>query len=153
MCCLLNFHFCHRGHSEAPPPTARGGGKCKLDFSKDSQRLRGKVFYFDQKSLEGVQREIVQRGGVVDNYFHRKVRYLVTNWHKKGKKVAGCSPLTLSPNAPKGAMSGRAVSAVGGSPFFRSPVESAKINKAVPVAYCTRAAKIYAKSVCWSNYT
>ena len=109
------------------------------------------MFFFDLHgltSLKGVQREIEQRGGKVENYFHRGVRYLVTDRHKKNKKSVGCSPSTLSPDTPEGALNGRgSAAAIGGSPFSNSPVEGAKVNKAVPVAYCTRAAKIYANSV------
>ena len=51
----------------------------------------------------------------MDTFFHHEVHYLVTNRHKKGKKVlVACSP--------KGAVSGRAVSAMGGVPLSPGPL-------------------------------
>lgn len=123
-----------------------GRGKRRLDFSRP---FRGKVFYLDlPHALATVEREITQRGGLVEKFFTKKVRYLVTSKHKPkpkdvagsttaGKKSASWSPLTLSPDVPEG--QGRA------GVLSRSPSDGAKM-KSVPVAHCTRGAKMLAAS-------
>lgn len=130
------------GQTQAPP-TSRG--KRKLDFS--SKPLRGKVFFLDlqEKSLVGIEHEVTKRGGVVEKFFHRSVRYLITYRHRDKRKSPAHSPLTLSPDTPEGGISGRGVSGVA-SPLSCSPVEGSK-PKVVPVACRTRGAKMLATSV------
>ena len=80
---------------------------------------------------------------MVEKFFDRRVRYLITNRHvhKTKAKTSTCSPLTLSPNTPEGTGSPAAVAAQA-----QSPAEAGKL-KAVPVAYRTRGGTILASSV------
>ena len=119
----------YKGQCINIPNSSRG--KRKLDFT--SKPLYGKVFFLDlphgQKSPGSIEHEITQRGGIVEAFFYKKVRYMVTNRHKVKNKGAACSPLTLSPDTPEGGVGGR------GGVTFNSP------------AYGTRAAKMLEASV------
>ena len=109
-----------------------------------SKPLRGKVFFLDlprYKHLDAVEKKLVQRGATVESFFHRGVKYLVTNRHKapSGKK----SDLAVSKSHALNSSGGGGASRVG----IPSPSSTGSKTKSIPVAYGTRAAKMLAASV------
>eukprot|EP00731_Ephydatia_muelleri_P032935 Em0024g479a len=74
----------------------------KLDFG--TQRFKGKTFYLDlprYAKVEELKEELIQRGATLEEFFHREVKYLVTQRNKRKEEGGGKSdPSTLSPATP-----------------------------------------------------
>ena len=130
----------------APPQSTSKGKKTGQLTSRDFNPLRGKVFFLDlpgHKCLNAIECKLIERGATIEKFFHRGVRYLVTNRHKTAKKM-GLSCMTPSPDTPESGVGGNGNFGVP-SPFSNSS-DSVKA-KSVPVAHGTRAAKMLAASV------
>jgi len=118
-------------------------------MSDKNKPLRGKVFFLDlprYKHLEAVEKKLVQRGATVESFFHRGVKYLVTNRHKTPAGKKGDLAVNTS----------RALNANGGGGSrlgIPSPSSTGSKTKSIPVAYGTRAAKMLAASVRCMHYT
>ena len=84
---LFKFEFFSHPHSSCG--TAVGYLAIRIMSS-----LKGKVFFLDlpgEKSLRDLQRGIEKRGGIVGNFFNKKVRYLVTSRRQASKFEAKAS--------------------------------------------------------------
>lgn len=130
---------------------ATSRGRRKLDF--DAQRFKGKTMFLDlagYRRISEIEYELTERGATIEKFFHRGVRYLVTNRpNKEGQK----SQSTPSPHTPGTAQSvGKSSLSQLMSPQTDSPV-GAESRMKQPPAYQTRAQKMLQMSleVCCMN--
>lgn len=124
---------------------AASRGKRKLDF--DSQRFKGKTMFLDlagYRRTPEIERELTERGATIEKFFHRGVKYLVTNRPKEGQK----SQSTPSPRTPGTTHSvGKSSWSQLVSPMTESPSGMDMRLKQQPPAYQTRAQKLLQMSL------
>ena len=122
---------------------AASRGKRKLDF--DSQRFKGKTMFLDlagYRRTPEIEHELTERGATIEKFFHRGVKYLVTN---RSKKEGQSTP---SPHTPGTAHSvGKSSWSQLVSPMTDSPSGTDMRSKQQPPAYQTRAQKLLQMSL------
>lgn len=111
---------------------AVSSGKRRLDFEDGSRALKNKTFFLDlpgHKNLGQLEKQLTMRGGKIEKFFHRGVKYLITN---RCRDESRSTPSPLTP----------------GGMAVKSPFESLSPNDAgsKPVALGTRAAMMLAAS-------
>ena len=122
---------------------AASRGKRKLDF--DSQCFKGKTMFLDLAGYHRtpeIEHELTERGATIEHFFHRGVKYLVTNRPKKEGQS------TPSPHTPGTAHSvGKSSWSQLVSPMTDSRLGTDKRSTQQPPIYRSRAQKILQMSL------